>query len=479
MRLREVSINEKIFILILLVLSIILFLIGKNGWFLNDDFYLLDQAKTLKLLSPFYDNMFYRPIAHISFYVQQKISGLKFNHYLLLNILIHLVNAYLLYYLMIYLARNKGETFPDLTGKLLVLIFFIHPTGIEVVEWSSARTDSLAGLFVFSSIISLIKGKSNISVILYALALLSKEIAIAALLPYFIIIYYKDKTSLKKNLLKYSFVTVVYIAIRYYVLRDLFFKTIEQHILEPYQRIAHLIFYLFIPHFNYCIKLLGLITPVVLLVVFSISTILISIYIVRKNHFYLFIIAGFCGFLLFAISSYIIGLRYLYLPLFFGILLLYCMRLETKISKDNLKKINIFIVLVICLFTHLFGLQMEGFIDHGKIVKVFTSYLLSNKDIFQDEKQTVYAIDFLPVHVTHFLNNVSFSGLLRLYNFKTKKGVILYTIPKDGRLVYSSSPQAMKEIKDQEIWISPPRGYLIFFQPDGKLWKIESIIKNF
>lgn len=122
---------------------------------------------------------------------------------------------------------------------------------------------------------------------------------------------------------------------------------------------------------------------------------------------------------------------------------------------------------------------MEGFIDHGRIVRIFASDLLFNKHEFDDKEQTIYAIDFLPVHVTHFLNDVSFSGLLRLYDFKVTNGVILYTVPKGSRLVYSSAPQAMKEGINAEMWISPPPGYLIFFQPEGKLWRIESIIKNF
>ncbi len=477
-RLKQIPRNEWGFWLIIIAAGLVIFLIGKDGWFLNDDFFLLDQAKSLKLLSPFYDGKFYRPLPHLTYFIQMKLFGLRFAPYLALNILIHLCNTFLLYILLTMLSKQSGFKYPGIFAKLLTAIFFIHPTGIEVVEWSSARTDSLAGLFILLTLIAFIKDRYLLSLLSYALALFSKEIAITVLLPVFILtIQYKKKKV--TEIFCFILVTGIYLFLRYLALRGEFFTSIEQHILPPAHRIAHLLFYIFIPYFNYCIRLLGIVTPMGFLIVFIPILLAISVYLIVKARDSLYIVASFWGFMVFAVASYILGLRYLYLPLIFGVLLLHKLDLTLNLSKMVMHYVNSFLVLVLFLYIHIFGLQMEAIIDHADMVRAFLKDLEKNKNVLVRADQTVFAIDYLPLHVTHFLNDVSFSGMLRLYDFKANKGRIIYTVNYENRLVYSDALQAMKPGIKQNYYVSPPQGYLIFFKPESKLWRIDRIIANF
>ena len=472
--------KEMYFVLLLVLASGILFFIGKEGWFLNDDFFLLDKASSLHILQPYYRGLFFRPLAHLTFFLQRSIFGLKFTPYLALNIAIHLFTTLLLYANLTILAKENGLEFPSLTGKILVAIFFIHPTGIEVVQWSSARADSLAGLFTIATIFAFLNKRITLALIFYTLALFSKEIAIALLAPLFILAWQRERDRHKKIWLASALIATLYILLRYAVLKHTFFSSLEQDFMSSIQKTTHLLFYIFLPNFKYCIKIMSIVPHSLLLILFFLGLLASSVFSVKLSKKNLYVVFGVWVFLASSLTSQIIGLRYLYLPLIFGVLFIYSLKVKLVLSLKIKHYINVFLVIVLFLYIHLFGLQMDEFLIHGKMVKTFAKDIFEKKAVFTDKTKTIYNIDFLPKNPSHFLNRVSFSALLRLYGIGSMDGRILFTVFQGGKLIYSNAPQALKpgSIK-QDFYDRPPHGYLIFFKPDRKIWRIERIVKNF
>ena len=105
------------------------------------------------------EGFYYRPLIGISFLLDKYFLGLNPGLMHLENILIHLVNALLVYFLtsQITLAEDKTEQtyLPLLAG----LLFGLHPINTESVNWISGRTDLLAGMFILMSVLCLLKYK--------------------------------------------------------------------------------------------------------------------------------------------------------------------------------------------------------------------------------------------------------------------------------------------------------------------------------
>jgi len=122
---------------------------------------------------------YYRPVFTLSLALDYFFWKLNPFGYHLTNILLHLLVTAGVYILSVRLLKDK-------TAALFSgLVFSVHPVHSEAVSWISARNESLAALFMFSSFYLYIlfkeKGKVRhigISLVLFFLALLSKEMAI-------------------------------------------------------------------------------------------------------------------------------------------------------------------------------------------------------------------------------------------------------------------------------------------------------------
>jgi len=116
--------------------------------------------------------------------------------YHLTNLLFHLANALVFYFLALALYRivrpspsSESEVTPWLAALIAALVFAVHPLRVESVSWVTERRDVVSGLFYLLTLFVYVRGfdgtnrpirKKNywLSLGFFALALLSKEIVV-------------------------------------------------------------------------------------------------------------------------------------------------------------------------------------------------------------------------------------------------------------------------------------------------------------
>ncbi len=120
-------------------------------------------------------NANWHPVTIFSLAIDYLISNNNPVYFHVVNVVIHVVNALLVYTLFYKLSANK------FASMIAALLFIIHPLNVETVVWISERKGLLATLFALASIIFYIKYKNEtisvykiISVFFLALSLLSK-----------------------------------------------------------------------------------------------------------------------------------------------------------------------------------------------------------------------------------------------------------------------------------------------------------------
>lgn len=177
----------------------------------DDDYFIIKNSmikefswdNTMYLLSLFKRN--YSSLTLISFSIDYHFHGLNPAPYRLNNIILHVLNTILVFYLIKRLLFKKSFLIPAIT----VLLFAFHPFRIESVVWIAERKDMLMALFYLLGLhlyISYLKSNNNIKKYFYVilflisacLSILSKFAGIT--LPIAILIidyYYKRKITLK------------------------------------------------------------------------------------------------------------------------------------------------------------------------------------------------------------------------------------------------------------------------------------------
>jgi tetratricopeptide (TPR) repeat protein len=130
------------------------------------------------LTTPMQGNI--HPLTMLSLFINYLISGENAWSYHLLNLLVHLVNCFLVFRLALLLS--KGNTIISFTTAIL---FGIHPVHVESVAWVSERKDVLYGMFFIAGLITYTKyADANsrkhywLSIIFFVLSLLSKPSAV-------------------------------------------------------------------------------------------------------------------------------------------------------------------------------------------------------------------------------------------------------------------------------------------------------------
>ncbi len=126
---------------------------------------------------------YYRPVSMLSFMLDYKIWKLNPFGYHLTNVIIHIANTIVLFFLLSLIFKDTLASF------LSSLFFALHPIHTEAVTAIFNRMDLLATFFVLSSFILFIKSdslkkKSDFlgSFIFLILGLFSKEMAVIAIL---------------------------------------------------------------------------------------------------------------------------------------------------------------------------------------------------------------------------------------------------------------------------------------------------------
>lgn len=101
---------------------------------------------------------YYRPLVGLSFIVDKYLWGIEASFMHLENIVLHGLNALAVFVISRQILRDKGVDSPG-AALSAALLFGLHPVNTEAVNWISARTDLLAGFFVFFSFILLLKSR--------------------------------------------------------------------------------------------------------------------------------------------------------------------------------------------------------------------------------------------------------------------------------------------------------------------------------
>lgn len=133
---------------VILVIAVILF--GRTsgneilyGW--DDGEYIenpdiRDLSRAGKYFNTYYLGM-YQPLSVLSIALNFSISGEKATAYHALNILLHLVNILLLYFLILKISGKQA------IAGMTAFLFAVHPVNAEAVGWISARSTLLFTLF--------------------------------------------------------------------------------------------------------------------------------------------------------------------------------------------------------------------------------------------------------------------------------------------------------------------------------------------
>jgi hypothetical protein len=119
----------------------------------------------------------YAPVTITSYLIEHTIWGLWPGGYHLTNIVIHAINAVLVYVLIVQLTGNRY------VGWVTAALFALHPIQIETAAWISSRKGLLSGAFMLAALICWLRPERSAKHELWglaflALALMSKALAV-------------------------------------------------------------------------------------------------------------------------------------------------------------------------------------------------------------------------------------------------------------------------------------------------------------
>jgi len=106
----------------------------------NPDIKSLSARNIIAIFSSFY-NANYHPFTTLSYAIEYNLFGLNAKPYHLVNLLIHLLNTFMVFRLINKISRKTEVAF------VVALFFAIHPMHVESVAWISERKDLLYSFF--------------------------------------------------------------------------------------------------------------------------------------------------------------------------------------------------------------------------------------------------------------------------------------------------------------------------------------------
>lgn len=170
--------------LLFLTLFVIVFAHSLQGEFVYDDVrviqensFIRDPSNIAKFFSQEYfggsQEMSYRPVVTLSYFLDFTVFGLKPFGYRLHNLLLHLLACALLWRILWDITKSRGAAW------CAMFLFCFHPIGVEAVAVPSMREELQCAVFILASWLALWHGgRWVLAGCAYALALLSKETAL-------------------------------------------------------------------------------------------------------------------------------------------------------------------------------------------------------------------------------------------------------------------------------------------------------------
>jgi tetratricopeptide (TPR) repeat protein len=169
-----------------------------NGFVWDDEFYIQKNSliQSINLKEIFSRNVMgnYHPLTVLTLAVEYHFFGLNETGYHAVNLLLHLLNVVLVFYIVFFLSE-KAEV-----ALIASLLFGIHPLHVESVAWASEIKDLLYTFFFLTAYIFYLRYLKNrqiknyvFSLLLFLLSILSK--AMAASLPVLLLLtdYFKGR----------------------------------------------------------------------------------------------------------------------------------------------------------------------------------------------------------------------------------------------------------------------------------------------
>jgi len=149
-------ISQRRFYLGITAIALLTFLsyanVFKNGYIWDDDVYVTDthlaDSQGLKKIwtDPSATDHPYYPLTHTSFWLEYQIWQYSPIGSHAVNVVIHLANALLIYFIFAYLSVRGAW--------LCAVIFAVHPVAVESVAWVAERKNVLSAMFYLSSMFS-------------------------------------------------------------------------------------------------------------------------------------------------------------------------------------------------------------------------------------------------------------------------------------------------------------------------------------
>ena len=212
--------QQRLGILALCAIVLLVYARGLNGPFLYDDAAYVVHNPTIQ--SPitaietfgaptaidkgeFYWQV-YRPIVPVVYSLIHALFGLNPFGFHLVNVLLHALNAILLFLLL----RKLNLTL--LAALFSAAWWALHPVHVESVQWISGLDDVLGPTLALAAILLTFNKKYVHALLCYTLALLTKETAIMAIVPLFALEWFRHPGVVGQKLRRASLVTLPFVA---------------------------------------------------------------------------------------------------------------------------------------------------------------------------------------------------------------------------------------------------------------------------
>ncbi|MDD5281567.1 MAG: glycosyltransferase family 39 protein [Candidatus Omnitrophica bacterium] len=220
---------NKFFLVILSCICLIIYAGYLNNGFVFDDKILVEENPLIKSshllpdvfktgiydywtgMQP-YDRMF-RPLQMLSYYLDYNLWGLNPAGFRFTNILLHLLNSILVFYLFILTFNRR------LLAAATSLLFLVHPVQISSVAYISARADLLSVFFILSCCVLFLRFLNSKNRLLYFLSILAAALAFLSRENAFLIILFLILISiLNRNKAKIRYLAAFFVLSAAYLL---------------------------------------------------------------------------------------------------------------------------------------------------------------------------------------------------------------------------------------------------------------------
>jgi len=172
-------------LLVGLLLAAVLLVYGNtlvNQFAMDDELYILRNAQVVdpslhRLFSPNPVSAVFRPVAFATLALNWALGTAEPFGYHLVNLILHAGATWLLFILLQELLGSSPEG--QTAAFVAALLYAVHPIHTEAVAWAVGRAELLAAGFLFAGWILHLRDRPIASLACFALAMLSKESAVA------------------------------------------------------------------------------------------------------------------------------------------------------------------------------------------------------------------------------------------------------------------------------------------------------------